>query len=425
MNMSVLFKRAGHWERLRLVTSLFLRRNFASISNLQIANDKKTVAVEFDGKARHVYHAVWLKHLCHCLKCRDPSSGQTQHPPEFIRGSYKLSSVAEEGDNVTVSWEDDEDTDHRGTFPVEWLKENAYGKDVLNKLSSEARPIPLTGKVSEFDYNELVENASKRLDWLLKIYEDGLSILKNVPIESQYVMKVASFVYSNQPSIYGEYFDVVSSPKNTDVAYAQVPLPLHMDQPYYESPPGLQLLHCLKNDQCVEGGFNEVVDVFVAAEEFRRDFTTEFNTLSKTPVIMGRVYKDLDRSVRMLYFRPHFVLGYNNEIVGVHWTNSMQYGLCATHNMVEPYYHARSKWANYVKNFKIRHTIRLTPGDLLIFNNRRVLHSRTDFSLNGGERHLQGTYVNIDEFKSEVLAQCALQGRPMPKTRVGNNDYVC
>ena len=326
---------------------------------------------------------------------------------------------------MTVSWEDDEDADHRGTFPVEWLKENAYGEDVLKKLSNEARPIPLTGEVSEFDYKELTENTSKRLDWLLKIYEDGLTILKSVPIESKYVMKVANFVYSNQPSIYGEYFDVVSNSNNTDVAYAQMPLPLHMDQPYYESPPGLQLLHCLKNDQCVEGGFNEVVDVFVAAEEFRRDFTAEFNTLSKTPVIMGRVYKDLERPVHMLYFRPHFVLGYNDEIVGVHWTNSMQYGLRAAHNMVEPYYHARSKWANYIKNFKIRHTIHLTPGDLLIFNNRRVLHSRTDFSLNGGQRHLQGTYVNIDEFKSEVLAQCALQGRPMPKARVGNNDYVC
>ena len=36
---------------------------------------------------------------------------------------------------------------------------------------------------------------------------------------------------------------------------------------------------------------------------------------------------------------------------------------------------------------QIKHRFR--PGDLIAFNNRRVLHARNGFKLNGGVRHLQ------------------------------------
>ena len=49
---------------------------------------------------------------------------------------------------------------------------------------------------------------------------------------------------------------------------------------------------------------------------------------------------------------------------------------------------------------------RLKPGEVACFNNRRILHAREGFKLkNDGERHLQGCYLNIDEFKSEALVQ--------------------
>ena len=41
-------------------------------------------------------------------------------------------------------------------------------------------------------------------------------------------------------------FDVISTPKPINVAYSTVGLDFHMDLMYYESPPGLQFLHCLR-----------------------------------------------------------------------------------------------------------------------------------------------------------------------------------
>mmetsp|Transcript_17694 Transcript_17694/g.23170 ORF Transcript_17694/g.23170 Transcript_17694/m.23170 type:complete len:97 (+) Transcript_17694:2-292(+) len=41
---------------------------------------------------------------------------------------------------------------------------------------------------------------------------------------------------------------------------------------------------------------------------------------------------------------------------------------------------------------------RLQQGDLICFNNRRMLHGREAFKSHNGERHLQGCYNTIDDF---------------------------
>lgn len=43
----------------------------------------------------------------------------------------------------------------------------------------------------------------------------------------------------------------------------------------------------------------------------------------------------------------------------------------------------------------------LEPGDCIVFDNTRVLHSRTGFTATG-RRHLQGCYADIDGVESTV-----------------------
>lgn len=59
-------------------------------------------------------------------------------------------------------------------------------------------------------------------------------------------MQVAERIAHVQNTIYGEVFDVVSTNKPINVAYSNASLIYHMDLMYYESPPGLQFLHCLR-----------------------------------------------------------------------------------------------------------------------------------------------------------------------------------
>ena len=45
---------------------------------------------------------------------------------------------------------------------------------------------------------------------------------------------------------------------------------------------------------------------------------------------------------------------------------------------------------------------KLNPGDLMIMDNHRTLHGRTSFSLDDGERHLQGCYIDHDSAESKM-----------------------
>jgi gamma-butyrobetaine dioxygenase len=48
-------------------------------------------------------------------------------------------------------------------------------------------------------------------------------------------------------------------------------------------------------------------------------------------------------------------------------------------------------------------TFRLGAGDIMCFDNRRVMHGRKEFS-GSGKRHLQGVYIDRDEILSRARA---------------------
>jgi gamma-butyrobetaine dioxygenase len=52
--------------------------------------------------------------------------------------------------------------------------------------------------------------------------------------------------------------------------------------------------------------------------------------------------------------------------------------------------------------------VTLQPGDCVVFDNTRILHSRTAFG-GGGARHLQGCYADLDAVASAlaVLSRAA------------------
>ena len=74
------------------------------------------------------------------------------------------------------------------------------------------------------------------------------------------VIDLANVISRPQHTVYGETFDVVVEESPINVAYSSLGLPLHQDLVYYESPPGLQMLHCLKFAGEVDGGESTLLD---------------------------------------------------------------------------------------------------------------------------------------------------------------------
>lgn len=302
-------------------------------------------------------------------------------------------------------------------------------------------------EVAYFDYSKFHDlSGEKNQTELLKWYEHmanyGMAVLKNVGTKENQVRKVAELISPVSKTIYGEEFDVRVEKYVTNVALLDGPLPLHMDLPYYEAPPGLQLLHCIRFDDEIKGGESLLLDSFTTLEEFRKEHPVYFDNLVKIPaswqyLIIGHLKQEV-----MSISKPHISLNHLGQLIGFRWSPNQEGPLQnLNQGAIKTYYESYLTLARFLSNSKNLIEYRVKPGELLVFNNRRFLHGRNGFTSMLGSRHLQGCYVNLDEFISEYRSQRVksqlgekksgsssffvdLSDIKMKSIAIGNNDYA-
>jgi len=69
---------------------------------------------------------------------------------------------------------------------------------------------------------------------------------------------------------------------------------------------------------------------------------------------------------------------------------------------MEKFYKAHHKFGKLLHDERFLVEFKLEAGDIFCFNNRRVLHGRTEYDPNSGHRHLQGYYLDRDEIISRL-----------------------
>jgi gamma-butyrobetaine dioxygenase len=178
-----------------------------------------------------------------------------------------------------------------------------------------------------------------------------------------------------------------------------------MDLLYFESPPGLQFLHCIQNT--VQGGSSIFADSFRAATLVRISSTNRFRSLTTFPVTFH--YQNDGHHYHLT--RPTVVLDQNSyleqqRISHVNWAPPFQ----APFEMdiggdyaaqFRAYIHAAKEFAGYLADPDAQFELRLEEGMCVVFFNRRALHSRREFDPSSGDRWLKGAYVDSDAFHSK------------------------
>ncbi|XP_046337682.2 probable gamma-butyrobetaine dioxygenase [Haliotis rufescens] len=386
-----------------------------------VSNSGMTLDVEWSDGSKSRFHGAWLRHNCHCQDCKQLDSGQKTMDVVSIPPDVSVASANISGAAVELEWS----CGHVGRVPLQYLHSNCYSQEARHRRAAQvqlteectARSIPA------LPYSDVVQSQRHLLKWLTLINQYGVCLLTGVPLEENMVTKVAELIDKPQHTIYGHKFDVVNTPRPINIAYSNVGLDLHMDLVYYESPPGLQLLFARRFDQCVEGGESVFVDAFRVAEDFRQKDPDHFQTLVEVPATFQKVHYDREAPVHMTFQRPHIVLNSNKEIVNVNWAPPFEGPLSVPEADVERYYAAYQSFAKCLQVSSHALIYRLQEGDVVVFNNRRMLHGRHSFSLNGGVRLLEGCYIHIDHFKSKVQVLSNTVGDGRPAKRVGNQDW--
>mmetsp|Transcript_23667 Transcript_23667/g.35299 ORF Transcript_23667/g.35299 Transcript_23667/m.35299 type:complete len:373 (+) Transcript_23667:1010-2128(+) len=291
------------------------------------------------------------------------------------------------------------------------------------------------------------------------IFSDGAAIIRNTPrptsddpdeIPAAMLGRTLGGGSLSHGTLYGDIFHVKSMPDANNLAYTSLPLSPHQDLAYYESMPGLQLLHCVDMGRNVVGGESVLVDGMAAAYKLRQLAPKYFRTLVECPTMF---IKQRDGAC-MTYLRPCIVLAakggsskggkeiandresnedyIDREIVAVNWSPPFEGPLSIHSDLMEDYYKAYAAFERMIDTsisaatehgdkesamdefsqyaFEYTWERRLQPGEILVFNNQRMLHGRRGFHVNeiveskGGDvqegastRHLIGVYTNIDD----------------------------
>ncbi|ATJ82546.1 TauD/TfdA family dioxygenase [Halomonas beimenensis] len=237
----------------------------------------------------------------------------------------------------------------------------------------------------------------------------GLVRLRQLPTEPGSLDAIARRIGPVRPTNFGELFDVKAKPDPDSNAYTAIALPPHVDLPTREYHPGLQMLHCLENS--VEGGQAVMLDGFAVAEALRDRHPEAWATLTRVRWCYANTAKTTD----YVWYEPMIRLDARGELLEVRIADFLRGPLQTAFEDVEPAYEALMTLQRLLRDpaFAIRFTY--APGDLVIFDNRRLLHARDAFEGSSGHRWLQGCYMERDEIRSRYrMIQRARRRRRLP-----------
>ena len=312
-------------------------------------------------------------------------------PADLDAGSV---SITEAG-GLRVQWRPE---DHVSDYDSDWLRGHRGGADE----ASQCGPAPATwgAELSEAipsaEHDAVAGSDGTLLDWLRLLRDFGVAVLRNTPREPLSVLALAGLIGPARATNFGEHFDVVSKLEPNSNAYTALGLPCHTDLPNWERPPDYQLLHCLKND--ADGGESILVDGFQAAETLRRREPAAFRLLSQCPIDFH--FEDRDSDIR--FRAPTIALDETGAVTEIRFNFAVMDAISAPTKSMGALCRALRAFAAVIRDPALECCYRLNPGELLIFDNRRVLHGRAAFDPTTGGRHLQGCYVDRDQLLSRI-----------------------
>lgn len=394
-------------HRLSVTPSNFARSSQHDSAQLQRCSlEGNNFCVTWSDGEQSKYHSMWLRHNCQCPECWDSSSNLKRAAADVLQGNPVISTAPalSDSDNpvVNIHWVYGEGGHtHKGFINLKWLKENSYSRSSIKKLQQKTC-LPVTDLVPKVDYSEVNEGENGLWKWLKNLNQFGVCLLTGVPKVPGEIGKIAELAGGLQRTHYGTVLDVISSGERIDLVSSTTALPLHMDMCHLEAPPGLQILHCIRND--VEGGRSSLLDVFPVINELRTKFPQHFTTLTEVPATFSR-FKTPDQSENPISFshrKPHIMLDKNGEVIGVNWNNGISGPLLAPEEDVERYYEAICCLEKMLSDPKFQLSHQLKPGEVLSLYNRRFMHGRSLVKLSGGVRHMQTAYVTSDDLNSKV-----------------------
>lgn len=359
----------------------------------RVSATPEALTIEWSEGGVSEFASLWLRD--NVREDRDALSGQRFVDIVDLPAAPRIRKVRSDEGRVHIEWEGEA---RSAAFELGWLAAQADGDATLRPEL--ARRLWLEGARldprRDFAWAELAAaryDPHLRLGWLTRLARDGIAFLEAVPCEASAILEAVALIGRVAETNYGLTFDVRSVPQPENLAYSDLGLGLHTDNPYREPVPGFQALHALVTSP--EGGDSLFADGFALATQLCDSAPDAFRLLTTTAVPFH--YRSAD--AELYAARPMIQLSCEGEVSAVHYNNR---SIRVTAHTAPEFYAAYRRFAALLREPRYQLRLKLADGDLVVFDNQRVLHGRTAFTSARHPRHLKGCYLTRDSVFSET-----------------------
>lgn len=349
-----------------------------------------------------IYPAVWLRDNCQCPDCYLDSAKARKLLIEALDVYVGIKDLMFDRKKVHIMWPND----HHSEYGADWLKKRCFSQQARERLQKELFLPECQYWGSEFqlptlDFEDVLKDDEHAYRWLSSLKKVGIVRLTGAADKRGEVLKLGKRIGFLYLTFYGHTWQVQDKIDANNVAYTTGKLSFHTDYPALHHPPGVQLLHCIK--QTVTGGESEIVDGFNVCQKLKEKNPRAFQILSSTFVDFTDIGVDYcDFSVQSKH--KIIELDDKDQVVRINFNNATRDTIFDVPvERVQPFYAALKEFVDLMNCKDFKFTFKMNPGDVITFDNWRLLHGRRSYEA-GTEitRHLEGTYADWDVVMSRL-----------------------
>ena len=376
------------------LTPDYYHYEWTAIDSAFCSNTGSAVVTWHDGK-QLTCHPLWLRENAPGPGGIDPRSRENDLDIVDLNLETRIEKAFVENGALVVHFEPE---GRQASFHPGWLRHIADGQHQTFALLPQPHVWTSTELIEPptHDGPSVLASDEALANWLKDLIKYGLARLTCLPTDHEIVELVGNRIGVLRDSNFGLTWHVSVDIDPNSTANTNLGLPAHSDLPSRETPPGFQLLHCQKNT--ASGGKSTMTDGLAVVNHLEMNEPKVLEMLTSRQWTFfnrdegqdhrwtGPIIDTGDGRVPWTFRAFHPVRGFPampEEDIGDAYAALQRFG-----------------YLTNCDKFQIRYEF--APGDLVAFDNRRVLHGRESFDTTAGARRLRGTYLDSDEVYSRM-----------------------
>ena len=362
---------------------------------------QETIDVQLRGDSQALDPRL-VRSWCSCDLCGDSRTGLRWTSLTEIPSDLAAVSARQVGSRLSIEWSDG----HRSEIDV-----GAFDAPPSYAVKG---PSASTMEYPSMGFDDIATSDRALLTALDHLADSGVVHVTGAPKDHDAAIMFAELFGPIRVSNYGKLHVFITMPDPPLAAHTNAPQHPHTDEPFRYYPPGFLFFHSMHSAPEGEGS-SILVDGFAVAEQLRVTNPEAFDILTKSPVEFHRQH---DGDVRFSTRSRIISTDAAGEVQGIRHNLRCLAPLHPWRDGTVALLNAITAFEALVEEPENQHAIHLHSGEILVFDNHRILHGRTAFS-DEHPRQLHSCNVDRDAVHSRHRVLAAKYQKPVPPLAIG------